>query len=121
VTGDRALTDDAVRAVDEYRRRKRAAVLAILFTDLENSTRLRERLGEQEYEALREQHDSLLSRVIRADDAGAVVQSTGDGVLAVFAEPSTAVQRALEIQAGLRGHARLRVRVGIDMGHVSCW
>ena len=114
-----ALTPAAVKLTDDYRRRKRAAVLAILFTDLENSTSLRERMGEQAYESLREEHDDVLARTITADDAGAVVASTGDGVLAVFSEPSTAVSRALAIQRALHNHPLLRVRVGIDMGQVS--
>jgi len=113
------LTPAAIQRTDEYRRRKRAAVLAILFTDLENSTGLRERLGEQAYEVLREEHDGVLSRSITAEDGGAVVASTGDGVLAVFSEPSTAVSRALVIQQALHHHPLLRVRVGIDTGQVS--
>ncbi len=42
--------------------------------------------------------------------AGAVVKSTGDGVLAVFAEPSTAVERAIEIQNTLVEDSSFKLR-----------
>jgi class 3 adenylate cyclase len=61
----------------------------------------------------------MLHETIERDGSGAVVDRTGDGVLAVFAEPSAAVERGLRIQSRLRGHPHIRVRVGIDMGQVA--
>ncbi|HEY7163683.1 MAG TPA: adenylate/guanylate cyclase domain-containing protein [Candidatus Binatia bacterium] len=113
--------DDAqtVARAEQYRRRKATAVLAVVFTDIAGSTELRERLGEYRYEDLRESHDQCVRELIEKDDAGVVVKSTGDGALAVFAEPSTAVLRCLAIQELMETHAHFKLRVGIDIGQVS--
>jgi adenylate cyclase len=94
-------------------------VLAIVFTDISGSTELRERLGEIEYERLREAHDDLVRDVIEAGDAGKLVKFTGDGALAVFAEPSASVERSLQLQRAMNSHPHFRLRIGIDMGQVS--
>ena len=57
--------------------------LTFLFTDLEGSTRLWEEHPDAMRAALA-QHDGLLREAIEMQ-AGAVVKSTGDGVLATFA------------------------------------
>lgn len=111
--------DKTVRAADEFRRRKTTAVLAIAFTDIVGSTDLREKLGETRYEALREEFESRFSAEICRDDAGTIVKGTGDGALAVFAEPSTAVERCLAVQESLRNQELIRLRIGLDMGQVS--
>ena len=64
-------------------------------------------------------HDAAVKEIIHRDTAGAVVKSTGDGVLAVFSEPSTAVQRALEIQERMLRQKTIQLRIGMDMGQVS--
>jgi class 3 adenylate cyclase/CheY-like chemotaxis protein len=108
-----------VGIAEEYRRRKTTSVLAIVFTDIANSTRLRDELGEIRYEELREDYDAQFEEIISREDAGAIVKGTGDGALAVFSEPSTAVERCLEVQDRLRQHPQFKLRVGIDMGQVS--
>jgi Adenylate and Guanylate cyclase catalytic domain len=51
--------------------------------------------------------------------AGQVIKWTGDGSISLFRAPSTAVERAMEIQEELlHGHGRVKVRIGIDMGEV---
>jgi hypothetical protein len=60
----------------------------------------------------------LLTQVITRDGVGEVIKSTGDGLLAVFTEPSIAVERALEIQEKLYRHPYICVRIGLDMGQV---
>lgn len=113
------LSEDVIRVAEEYRRRKVTSVLAIMFTDIEGSTDLREELGELTYERYREEHDGLVRDLVASENAGVVVKSTGDGALAVFAEPSSAVVKGLEIQAALSSHRYFKLRVGIDMGQVS--
>lgn len=104
---------------EEYRRRKTTSVLAIVFSDIANSTALREELGEIHYERIREEYDGTFSRIIENDEGGAVVKSTGDGALSVFSEPSIAVERCLRVQQELGGHPHFKLRIGIDMGQVS--
>jgi class 3 adenylate cyclase len=113
------IDSDTVEAAESYRRRKATSVLSVVFTDIADSTALREELGESEYEELREGYDKQVAEIVSYDDAGAVVKGTGDGMLCVFSEPSTAVERCLEIQRAGRGHSVFRLRIGIDLGQVS--
>jgi class 3 adenylate cyclase/CheY-like chemotaxis protein len=113
------LDEGAVRLAEEYRRRKDTSVLSIMFTDIEGSTELRENLGEVAYELQREACDRDIRDLVEAGGAGALVKSTGDGALVVFAEPSTAVVKALALQELLASHDNFRLRIGIDMGQVT--
>ena len=80
---------------------------------------LTEKPDEHTFQKLRQEHDSLLAEIITRGEAGQVIKSTGDGLLAIFYQPSIAVERAIEIQDRLHGHPHLSVRIGIDMGEVS--
>jgi class 3 adenylate cyclase/CheY-like chemotaxis protein len=109
----------AVSKAEQYRRRKVTSVLAIVFTDIANSTQIREELGEVAYESIREEYDENFTNIVETDDSGAVVKSTGDGALVVFSEPSQAVERCLQVQRELGSHQYFKLRIGIDMGQVS--
>ena len=97
-------------------------VRVVFFDDMRGSTALKERLtgrgGEEAFQELRKEHDRLVTEVVTRDDAGEVIKSTGDGLIALFERPSTAVERAVEIQDRLRGHPHIRVRIGLDVGEV---
>lgn len=116
---DHILDERAAAVADEYRRRKATSVLAVVFTDIAGSTELREQLGEIIYEKHRESHDETVRGLVESGDAGVVVKGTGDGALAVFSEPSTAVLRCLEVQDTIASDPHFRLRIGIDMGQVS--
>lgn len=47
---------------------------------------------ERAFQKLRKEHDALLTQIITRDHAGEVIKSTGDGLLAIFHKPSTAVE-----------------------------
>jgi class 3 adenylate cyclase len=94
----------------------------VLFTDLVGSTELRSRLGEDAAEALREQHDALVTSAVEAN-RGTVVKNLGDGFMATFAGASDAVGAAVAIQQAIERHNRsgstaLGVRIGISAGDV---
>ena len=97
-------------------------VRVVFFDDMRGSTALKERLtgrgGEEAFQELRKEHDRLVTEVVTRDEAGEVIKSTGDGLIALFERPSTAVERAVEIQDRLRGHPHIRVRIGLDVGEV---
>jgi len=103
-------------------REENTSVRVIFFSDMKGSTTLKqdmaEKWDEHAFQRLRQQHDALLTEIISRDQAGEVIKSTGDGFLALFHKPSTAVERALEIQEKLRGHPQISVRIGMDMGEV---
>ena len=109
----------AIRVAEEYRQRKLTSILTIAFTDICNSTALREQLGEIKYEQVREEHDDHVQDLIETDDSGCIVKSTGDGVLAVFSEPSVAVEKCVELQNQMAGHEFFKLRIGLDMGQVT--
>ncbi len=115
-----------LESVDRFRRLRDTAVLTIMFTDIVGFTRLTDERGEQHSNAVRRLHDDVLESVITRDDAGVVVKHIGDAVMAVFSEPSTAVERGLEIHGRLAELAERRldmepieVKVGLDMGQVT--
>ena len=93
----------------------------ILFTDLEGSTSMTQRLGDAAATTLLKAHDQLVRREIEAN-GGRVVKHTGDGFMAAFLGVSAALHAAVGIQRSLRAHnARnagppLRARIGISAG-----
>jgi len=94
----------------------------VLFTDLVGSTELRSRLGEDAADALREQHDALVTGSIGAN-RGTVVKNLGDGIMATFAGAADAVGAAVGTQQAIDRYNRsssetLEVRIGISAGDV---
>ncbi|NDJ91619.1 MULTISPECIES: adenylate/guanylate cyclase domain-containing protein [Mycolicibacter] len=93
----------------------------ILFTDIEESTALNERIGDRAWVKLIARHDEMVQRTVR-ERRGHVVKSQGDGYMIAFAQPEQAVRCAVDIQRGLqqrRGRKPqhpIRVRIGVHMG-----
>jgi predicted ATPase/class 3 adenylate cyclase len=102
--------------------RGRAESLTFLFTDVEGSTRMWEQYP-REMQAALGRHDVLLRTAI-ADANGTVVKTTGDGLMAAFAEPIHAVMAAVAAQRGLAAEpwpstCPIRVRMGIHTGEAE--
>ena len=77
--------------------------VALLFSDLQGSTALYERVGDaQAYNMVRD-HFALLAGIVRDHD-GAVVKTIGDAVMASFGDPANAVKAALAMQAAIADH-----------------
>ncbi len=95
--------------------------VAILFTDIEDSTALNEQLGDKAWLKILGAHDQIIRRCV-AEHRGHVVKSQGDGFMAAFATPGEATRSAVAIQRGMAsGPRRLRgagvaVRIGIHSG-----
>ena len=97
--------------------------VTFLFTDIEGSTRLLERLGRDRYGLLLERQRVLLRGVIEAG-GGAEVDATGDSLLAVFSSAGSAVAAAAAAQRALRAErwpadAEVRVRLGLHTGEAT--
>ncbi|HEX7428065.1 MAG TPA: adenylate/guanylate cyclase domain-containing protein [Mycobacterium sp.] len=93
--------------------------VALLFTDLQGSTALYERVGDAvAYNMVRE-HFALLAAIVRDHD-GAVVKTIGDAVMASFSDPAQAVRAALAMQAKIASSAQrvrdLVIKVGVHAG-----
>jgi class 3 adenylate cyclase len=96
--------------------------VAILFSDIEGSTELNERLGDKEWVRLLARHDAAVRSAIERHE-GQVVKTQGDGFMAAFGSPEQAVRSAIAIQRAFdRGHrmsrAAVLVRIGIHHGDV---
>jgi len=93
--------------------------VTLLFTDIQGSTRLLDRLGVR-FEELLAEHDRLLREAIAAS-GGREVHTAGDSFFAVFPHVREAVACAVQVQLRL-GAARWpggnapRVRIGIHTG-----
>jgi adenylate cyclase len=95
--------------------------VVILFSDIEESTALNERIGDRAWVKLIDRHDKLIRKLV-SDHSGHVVKSQGDGFMVAFAHPEEAVQCGMAVQRALDDDAKrmwdkkIRVRIGIHMG-----
>ncbi|KLO36235.1 cyclase [Mycobacterium nebraskense] len=95
--------------------------VVILFSDIEESTALNERIGDRAWVKLIAAHDKLVSDLVR-QRSGHVVKSQGDGFMIAFARADQAVRCGIDLQRALRRdakrkrHEEIRVRIGIHMG-----
>jgi class 3 adenylate cyclase len=90
--------------------------VAILFSDIEGSTALNERIGDRAWVRLIGSHDKLVRRHVR-NHSGHVVKSQGDGFMIAFAQPEEAVRCGVDVQRALQKRPNgIRVRIGIHMG-----
>ena len=94
--------------------------VTFLFTDIEGSTKLVERLGTAAWTTLLEAHQSII-RAALAAATGVEVKTEGDSFFAVFTSAETAVAAAAAMQRALYAHgwpadAAVRVRMGLHTG-----
>jgi class 3 adenylate cyclase len=88
--------------------------VALLFSDLQGSTALYERVGDAAAFNMVREHFALLASIVRDHD-GAVVKTIGDAVMASFGDPAHAVKAALAMQARIVDHD-LVLKLGIHAG-----
>jgi predicted ATPase/class 3 adenylate cyclase len=97
-------------------------IVALLFTDIEGSTRLLDRLGDT-YGAVLGRHRDLLTHAF-AVHGGVVVETEGDAMFVAFGKPTAAVAAAIDGQRAILGEtwppgAPVRVRMGLHCGEVE--
>lgn len=126
LTAKRLLTNQTFR--DIYRtdtldvdQRLKITSLTFLFTDLKGSTELYEKVGDLVAYDLVRQHFSVLYKIV-ASEAGAVVKTIGDAVMATFPTPDRALAAALRMRDAMqtindqRGNEDLLLKIGIHEG-----
>jgi class 3 adenylate cyclase len=87
-----------------------------LFTDIVDSTKLLETLGDERWRRLLARHDELLRERILGS-GGEVIKQTGDGFFASFEDPQAAVDAAIAIQRALKDElVAPDVRIGAHSG-----
>lgn len=90
--------------------------LTIMFTDVESSTPLFDRLGDRRAQEILDAHNAVVRAQV-AEHRGIVVKSTGDGFLLVFSSARRGLRCAIAIQRALAAAAEpIRVRMGLHVG-----
>lgn len=126
LTAKRLLSNQTFR--DIYRtetvevdQRLKITSMTFLFTDLRGSTELYERVGDLAAFDLVKTHFSILRDIVGAQ-AGAVVKTIGDAVMATFPVPSSALLAAMRMREAMRtlnderGSEDLLLKIGIHEG-----
>jgi class 3 adenylate cyclase len=126
LTAKRLLTNQVFR--DIYRadtidvdQRLKITSLTFLFTDLKGSTELYERVGDLVAFDVVRAHFQVLNEIV-ASEAGAVVKTIGDAVMATFPTPDRAVAAALRMREAMHGFNEARkgedllLKIGIHEG-----
>lgn len=90
-----------------------------MFTDVEGSTRLLQRLGDEAYTEVLERHNELVRTALDAH-RGVEVSTDGDAFFAVFTDPVEATSAAAEITRLLESEPwsgeKVAVRIGLHTG-----
>jgi class 3 adenylate cyclase len=118
--------DEVVAAVESEKPDIRAyaapdGTVTVLFSDIEDSTILTERLGDDRWLQLLRAHNAIFRDRLR-EHGGYEVKNQGDGFMLVFPSPTAAVQCAIEVQRALAERAAqnpeegIRVRMGLHTG-----
>ena len=111
--GEEAAAADAMPA-------EPAAVHTILFTDVEGSTALTQRLGDAKARELLREHERMVREALKAH-GGSEVKTMGDGFMASFSSATKALHCAIAMQRAFAAHNEsaeepIRVRIGLNAG-----
>lgn len=98
-------------------------VKAFAFTDIVDSTRLGEALGDEAWHAILRRHDETVRSVV-AEHGGEVVKHTGDGFFLAFGDASRAIEAMVALQRRLADHRAREgfaptVRIGVHAAEAS--
>jgi class 3 adenylate cyclase len=92
----------------------------ILFTDVEGSTALTQRLGDTKAREVLRNHERIVREALKAH-GGAEVKVMGDGFMASFSSATRALECAVAMQRAFAQHNEsageaIRVRIGLNAG-----
>jgi class 3 adenylate cyclase len=96
------------------------AFRTVLFTDVEGSTALTQRLGDAKARDVLRTHERITREALKAH-GGTEVKSLGDGFMASFSSATKALECAVAMQRGFAEHSEsaeepIRVRIGLNAG-----
>jgi class 3 adenylate cyclase len=94
--------------------------VTILFTDIEGSTEMTERLGDRRWLELLRGHNRILREQL-ARHGGHEVKAVGDGFMVAFASAARALSSAVDIERAFARHNEtakepINVRIGLNTG-----
>ena len=92
----------------------------ILFTDVEGSTALTQRLGDAKARELLREHERMVREALKAH-SGSEVKTMGDGFMASFSSVTKALECAIAMQRAFAQHNEsaeepIMVRIGLNAG-----
>lgn len=95
-------------------------LITILFTDIEGSTALTQRLGDVKARDVFREHERMTREALR-QFGGSEVKTMGDGFMASFVSATQALQCAIVMQRAFTAHNQpsetpLSVRIGLNTG-----
>jgi class 3 adenylate cyclase/pimeloyl-ACP methyl ester carboxylesterase len=96
------------------------APLTILFTDVEGSTALTQRLGDARAREVLREHERIVREALQSH-GGSEIKAMGDGFMASFSSATGALECAIAIQRAFAEHNEsagepIRVRIGLNAG-----
>ncbi len=96
------------------------AFRTILFTDVEGSTALTERLGDAKARELLREHERIVREALKAH-GGSEVKTMGDGFMASFSSATKALECAIALQRSFAerndsAEEPIKVRIGLNAG-----
>lgn len=96
--------------------------VTILFSDIENSTDLVNRVGDRDWLQLLKEHNRIVRRCI-VSHGGTEIKTIGDGFMVTFPSASSGLAGAIELQRSIAERASesvwpIRVRLGLHAGEV---
>ena len=97
--------------------------ITLMFSDIEASTELNRKLGDEDWLDLLRQHDDIVRRRVK-QSRGQVVKTQGDSFMVAFKELELAISCAVAIQRALGDeelapNPPIRVRIGLHHGEVT--
>ncbi len=122
-------TEALLNAVDEFLAEGEEAaapglaaddVHTILFTDVEGSTALTQRLGDARAREVLREHERIVREALKSH-GGSEVKTMGDGFMASFSSATKALECAIAMQRAFAEHNQsaeepIRVRIGLNAG-----
>src|SRR5207248_178484 len=96
--------------------------VTMMFSDIEDSTVLTERLGDQAWQELLRKHNALIREQLQAHE-GYEVKTMGDGFMVAFQSAKKGLDCAIAIQHVFAGHnaendEHVKVRIGLHAGEM---
>jgi len=123
-------TDAVLSAIDEFLGEGEEAAAGaepaagafrtVLFTDVEGSTALTQRLGDARAREVLRAHERIVREALKAH-GGSEVKTMGDGFMASFSSATRALECAIAMQRAFAEHNEsaeepIRVRIGLNAG-----
>jgi len=96
-------------------------IMAVMFTDMVGSTDMTQAKGDQAAQVIVRRHNSIV-RAALAEYGGKQIKHTGDGIMAAFPSPASAVEATVAIQRAVSANntrfpdQALHLRIGINAG-----